>query len=150
MGLCGNFTSFVANCDNLAVRKLVTLLQAGAGGSSLHFLFEIQSNITELLFDVTHDFALSCRLEWVTTLRKNLHQVVGQVPAGQIKTNDGMGKSVAFVDGNCVTDTITAVKDDTGCSTRGVERQHGLDSYIRGWGVERLEHYLSNKYVTGI
>ncbi|CAH3169690.1 unnamed protein product [Pocillopora meandrina] len=52
--------SFVANGDNLAIRKLVALLQAGAGGSSLHFLFEIQSNITELLFDVTHNLALGC------------------------------------------------------------------------------------------
>ena len=138
----GTSKSLVANGDNLSVGKLVALLQAGAGGGGTHFLLKVQSNIAELLFDVAHDLALGGGGEGVTTLGQNLHEVVCQVPAGQVETKDCMGKSITFIDGNCVRYTITTVHNDSCGSTRGVQRQHGLDSDVHGWSVEGLEHDL--------
>ena len=138
----GTSKSLVTNGDNLSVGKLVALLQAGTGGGGTHFLLKVQSNIAELLFDVTHDLALGGGGEGVATLGQNLHEVVCQVPAGQVETKDGMRKSITFIDGNCVRYTITTVHYDSCCSPRGVQRQHGLDSDVHGWGVEGLEHDL--------
>ena len=42
----------------LAVRKLVGLLKAGAGGCGGHLLLEVQSDVAELLLDVPHDLSL--------------------------------------------------------------------------------------------
>ena len=50
--------SFVADGDDLTVRELVALLQGGTGSSSLHLLLEVQSNVAELLLDVTNDLTL--------------------------------------------------------------------------------------------
>ena len=141
----GTPEAFVANGDDLSIGKLVTLFQAGVGSSSLHFLLEVESNIAKFFFDVTHDLTFGCGGEGVATLGQNLHEVICQVPAGQVKTKDGMGKSVTFVDGNCVTDAITAVKHNTSGTTRGVQRQHSLDCHVHGWRVESLEHNLVKK-----
>merc|ERR1712114_150765 len=48
----------VANGDNLAVRKLVGLLQGSGGSSSGHLLLEVKSNIAKLLLDVTDNLSL--------------------------------------------------------------------------------------------
>jgi hypothetical protein len=58
----------VANCDDLAVRQLVRLLQARALAGSLDLLLEIKRNIAELLLDVTDNFALGRRREGVAPL----------------------------------------------------------------------------------
>jgi len=83
--------SLIANGDDLSVRKLIGLLQRGGGGSSSHFLLEVQSNVAELLLDVSHDFPLGSGGERVSPLSQDLHQVIGQISAGQIKTKDGVG-----------------------------------------------------------
>ncbi len=49
-----------------------------------------QRAVAQLLFDVTHDFALGRRGERVAALRQDLHEVVGEVAAGQIQTEDGV------------------------------------------------------------
>ena len=138
----GTSESLVADGDNLSVRKLVALLQAGAGGGGTHFLLEVESDIAELFFDVTHDLTLGGGGEGVATLGQNLHEVIRQVPAGQVETKDGMGKSITLIDGNCVCYTITAVHNDSCGTTRGVQRQHSLDGDVHSWGVEGLEHDL--------
>ena len=141
----GTSESLVADGNNLSVRELVALLQAGAASGTDHFLLKIESNIAQLLFDVTHDLTLGGGGEGVATLGQNRREVVGQVSAGQVNTTNGMGKRVALIDGNCVTHTITAVKDDASCTTRGVKRQHSLDGYIHGWRAEGLKHDLQDK-----
>ena len=138
----GTSESLVTDGDDLSIGKLVALLQAGAGSGGAHFLLKVKSNIAQLLFDVTHDLTLGSGGEGVATLGQNLHEVVGQVSAGQVKTKDSMGKSITLVDGNCVCYTITAVHNDSSCSTRSVQRKHSLDSDIHGWGVKRLKHDL--------
>ena len=142
--------SLVSDGDNLSIRQLVALFQAGAGSSSAHFLFEVQGNIAQFLLDVTDDFTFSSGSERVTTLSQDLHQVVGQITSSQVQTEDGVGESITLVDGNSVGNTITRVKNDTGGTSRSVQRQYGLDSYIHSWGVEGLEHDLGHLFPVGL
>merc|ERR1712226_833951 len=55
----GSTEPFIANGDNLAVRKLIGLLEGGGGSSSGHLLLEVKGDIAELLLDVTDNLALS-------------------------------------------------------------------------------------------
>jgi len=50
--------------------------------------------------------------EGVAPLGEDLHEVVGEVTAGQVETHDGVGQSVALVDGHVVGDAIPGVEDD--------------------------------------
>merc|ERR1712233_271657 len=44
--------------------------------------------------------------EGVAPLGEDLHQVVGELTASQVKTDDGVGESVTLVDGDTVGDTV--------------------------------------------
>ena len=134
--------SLVADGDDLTVGKLVALLQGGALGRGGHLLLEVEGNIAELLLDVTDDFTLSSGGERVTTLGEDLHEVVGQVTASQVETEDGVGKGISLIDGDGVGHTITGVQDDTGGTAGGVQGEHSLDGNVHGGGVEGLEHDL--------
>jgi hypothetical protein len=59
-------------------------------------------------------------------------------------------ESISFIDGYSVRHTITRVENDTGSTTGSVERQHGLDSYVHGGGVEGLEHDLGHLLTIGL
>merc|ERR1719238_2080053 len=72
----------VADGDDLTVGKLIGLLEGGGGSSGGHLLFEVKSDIAELLLDVTDN----------TTLSEDLHEVVGELTASQVQTKDGVGK----------------------------------------------------------
>merc|ERR1712025_251146 len=134
----------IANGDDLAVGKLIGLLQGGGGSSSSHFLLEVKGDIAELLLDVTDNLSLSSGGERVAPLGEDLHEVVGELTASQVQTEDGMGESITFIDGDGVRNTITRVHDDTGGTTRGIEGEDSLDSDIHGGHVEGLEHDLSH------
>merc|ERR550539_260513 len=101
-------------------------------------------DIAELLLDVTDNLTLSGGGERVTALSEDLHEVVGELTASQVQTEDGMGKSITLVDGDVVGDTISRVHDHTGGTTRGIEGEDGLDGNIHGGHVEGLEHDLSH------
>ena len=47
----------------------------------------------------------------VASLGEDLHQIVGEVTAGEIEPEDGVGESVALVDGDGVGDTISGCLD---------------------------------------
>merc|ERR1719261_287324 len=136
----------VADGDHLAVRKLVRLLERGRGSGSLHLGFKVERNVRELFLDVADDFSLGSGGERVATFGEDLHHVVGQVTAGQVKTEDGVRERVTFVDWHSVGDTITGVEDDAGGSARRVERKDGLDGNVHGWGVEGFEHDLGHLF----
>merc|ERR1719192_1695940 len=140
----GGTEPLIANGDDLAVGKLVGLLEGGGGSGGGHFLLKVKGNIAELLLDVTDNLALSSGGERVTTLSEDLHEVVGELTASQVQTEDGMGKSVTFIDGDSVGDTITRVHNNTSGTTRGIEGQDSLDGNIHGWHVEGLKHDLSH------
>merc|ERR1712243_339685 len=102
----------VADGDHLVVRKLIGLLQGGGGSSGGHLLLKVQGNVAQLLLDVTDNLALGSGGEGVAPLGENLHQVVGELTASQVKTDNGVGESVTLVDGDTVGDTVTRVHDD--------------------------------------
>merc|ERR1712002_160316 len=104
---------FIANGDDLAVGKLIGLLKGGGGSSSGHFLFKVKSNIAELLLDITDNLTFSSCGERVATLSEDLHQVVGELTSSKIKTDNGMGKGITFIDRDSMGDTISRVHDNT-------------------------------------
>ncbi|CAN8002682.1 unnamed protein product, partial [Ixodes hexagonus] len=136
--------ALVADGDDLSVGKLVRLLQGGRGGGGGHLLLEVEGDVAQLLLDVTDDFPLGGGGERVAALGEDLHQVVGQVPAGQVQTEDGVGQGVPFVDGDGVGHAVAGVEHDTRGTTGRVQRQDGLDGHVHGGGVEGLEHDLGH------
>lgn len=46
--------------DDLTIRQLVGLFQRRGGSSSGHFILKVQSDVAQLLLDVTNDLTLSC------------------------------------------------------------------------------------------
>merc|ERR1719375_2273288 len=140
----------IADGDDLAIGQLVGLLKGGGGSSGGHLLLEVEGNIAELLLDVTDNLTLSSGGERVAPLGEDLHEVVGQLTASQVKTEDGMGESITFIDGDGVGDTITRVHDDTSGTTRGIEGEDSLDGNIHGGHVEGLEHDLGHLFPVGL
>merc|ERR1712193_100622 len=116
----------IANGDNLAIGKLIRLLKGGGGSSSGHLLLKVKGNIAKFFLDVTDNLTLSGGSERVTTLSEDLHEVVGELTASQVQTEDGMGESITFIDGDIVGDTITRVHDHTGGTARSVKGEDGL------------------------
>merc|ERR1739847_251758 len=143
MGFGGTET-LIANGDDLAVGKLIGLLEGGGGSSGGHFLLEVKGNIAQLLLDVTDNLTLSGGGERITTLGEDLHEVVGELTASQVQTEDGMGESITLIDGDVVGDTISGVHDHTSGTTGGIKGEDSLDGNIHGGHVEGLEHDLSH------
>ncbi|TRY75420.1 hypothetical protein TCAL_16797 [Tigriopus californicus] len=146
----GGAEALVADGDDLAVGQLVGLLQGGGGGGCGHFLLKVQGHVAELLLDVAHDLALGGGGERVPTLGQDLHEVVGELATGQVQTEDGVGQSVTLIDGHGVGHTIAGVHHDTGGTTGGVQREHGLDGHVHGGHVEGLEHDLRHLLAIGL
>merc|ERR1711881_13701 len=140
----------VADGDDLAVGQLVGLLQGGGGGSSGHLLLEVQGDVAELLLDVTDNLPLGGGGEGVAPLGEDLHQVVGELTASQVQTDDGVGEGVTLVDGHAVGDTVAGVHHDTGGTAGGVQGEHGLDGDVHGGHVEGLEHDLGHLLPVGL
>merc|ERR1719376_1129940 len=136
--------TLIANGDDLAVGKLIRLLKGGGGSSSGHLLLEVKSNIAELLLDVTDNLALSSGGEGVATLGEDLHQVVGELTASKIKTDNGVGEGITFIDGDTVGDTISRVHDDTSGTSGSIKGEDSLDGDVHGGHVEGLEHNLGH------
>merc|ERR1719458_1717537 len=132
----------VANGDDLAIGKLIGLLKGGGGSSGGHLLLEVQGNIAELLLDVTDNLSLGSGGERVAPLGEDLHQIVGELTASQVQTEDGVGKGISLIDGDGVGDTITRVHDDASGTARGIEGEDSLDGDIHGGHVEGLKHDL--------
>merc|ERR1711931_538805 len=142
--------SLIANGDDLTIRKLIGLLEGGGGSSSGHFLLKVKGNIAEFLLDVTDNFTLSSGSERIATLSKDFHEVIGELTASKIKTNNSMGKSITLVDGDIVGDTIARVHDHTSGTTRGIEGEDSLDGNIHSWHVEGLKHDLSHLFTVSL
>jgi hypothetical protein len=146
----GSSESLVTDGDDSAIGKLVGLLERRGLGGSLELLLKVESNVTELLLDVSDDFSLGGVGERVTSLGENLHEVVGKISASHIESHDGVGERETRVDGHNVGDTITRVKNDTGDSTRGVQGEDGLDRDVESGSVESLEEDLGHLLSVGL
>merc|ERR1712108_38357 len=79
----GAAETFVSDGDDLAVGKLIGLLEGGGGGGGGHLLLEVEGDIAELLLDVTDNLALSGGGERVATLGEDLHEVVGELTSSE-------------------------------------------------------------------
>ena len=146
----GSTEPLVTDGDDLPVRKLIRLLQAGALRRGLNFFFKVNCHIAELLLDIADNFTFCGGREGVATLSQDLHHVICQITPSHIDTEDGMGKSETFVDGDHVSNTITRIQHDTSCATRGVERKHRLDGDVESWGVECLKDDLGHLFAIGL
>merc|ERR1711942_458850 len=146
----GAAETFIANGNDLAIRKLIGFLKRGGGSSSGHLLLKIKSNIAELLLDVTDNLTLSSGGEGVATLSEDLHQVVGELTSSKIKTNNSVGEGITFIDWDTVGDTISRVHDNTSCTARGIKGENSLDGNIHGGHVEGLEHDLGHLLTVGL
>merc|ERR1712016_403322 len=140
----------VADGDDLAVGELIGLLKGGGGGSGGHLLLEVQGNVAELLLDVTDNLPLGSGGEGVAPLGEDLHQVVGELTASQVQTDNGMGESVTLVDGDTVGDTVAGIHNNTGGTAGGVQGEHSLDGDVHGGHVEGLEHNLGHLLPVGL
>merc|ERR1711892_380907 len=136
--------TLIANGDDLAVGKFIRLLKGGGGSGSGHFLFKVKGNIAEFLLDVTDNFTLGSGGEGVSAFSEDLHEVVGQFTSSKIKTDNGMRKSITFIDWDTMGDTISRVHDDTSGTARGIEGEDSLDGDIHGGHVEGLKHDLGH------
>merc|ERR1711902_328072 len=146
----GTSESLVSDGDDLTVGKLKGLLEGGGGSSGGHLLLEVKGNVAELLLDVTDNLTLSGGGESVASLGEDLHQVVGELTSSKVKSEDGVGESVTFVDGDVVRSTISRVHDNTGGTSRGVEGEDSLDGNVHGRRVEGLEHDLGHLLTVGL
>merc|ERR1712061_762293 len=140
----GATETLIANGDNLAVGKFIGLLKGGGGSGSGHLLLKVKGNIAELLLDVTDNLALSSGGEGVATLSQDLHEVVGELTSSKVKTDNGMGEGITFIDRDTMGDTISRVHDDTSGTARGVQGEDSLDGDVHGGHVEGLEHDLGH------
>ena len=140
----------IANGDDLAVGKLIGLLQGGGGSGGGHLLLEVKGNIAQLLLDVTDNLALGSGGEGVAPLGEDLHEVVGELAASQVQTEDGVGESITLIDGDGVGDTIAGVHDNTGGTAGSVKGEDSLDGDIHGGHVEGLKHDLSHLLPVGL
>merc|ERR1719234_1438005 len=140
----------VADGDDLTVGKLVGLLQGAGGGSGGHLLLKVEGDVAQLLLDVTDDLPLGGGGEGVSPLGEDLHEVVSEVTASQVEPEDGVGKGISLIDGDCVGDTIAGVKHDTGGTAGGVQGKYSLDGDVHGGGVEGLEHDLGHLLPVGL
>merc|ERR1712186_300946 len=101
-------------------------------------------NVAQLLLDVTDNLPLGGGCEGVAPLGEDLHKVVGELTASQVKTDNGMGESVTMGD------TVTGVHDDTSGTSRSVQGEHSLDGDVHGGHVEGLEHDLGHLLPVGL
>ncbi len=146
----GASESLAADGDGLAVGQLVGLVVLGGVVVGLNLALVVQSHVAELLLDVSDGLRLSGRAEVEADFVEQLPQVFGEVAAGQVVSLNGVGESVALIDGHSVGDTISSVQHQTGGSSGGVEGQHGLDSQIIGGNFEGFEHDFGHFFSVGL
>merc|ERR1719516_712636 len=142
--------TLIADGDDLAVGKFIRLLKGGRGSSSGHFLLKVKGNIAELLLDVTDNLTLSGGGEGASAFGKDLHEVVGELTSSKVKTDDGVGKGITFIDRDSMGHTITRVHDDTSGTSGGIKREDSLDGNIHSGHVEGLKHDLGHLLTVGL
>merc|ERR1719150_3060533 len=142
--------SLDSNGDHLAVWELVVLLEGVVGLGSLALRFKVLGAHAQLLLDISHDFTLGGGREGVSTLGQDLHQVVREVTAGKIQTQDSVRQGISLIDGDSVRHTITGIHNNTSGTSGSVKRQDGLDGYIHSRGREGLEHDLRHLLTVGL
>ena len=132
--------SLTADCDQLPVRQLVTLLQTGASCSSLvHLLLIVQGHVAQLLLHLT-DFLSSGGVKLVPTFVQHLHEQPCEVAACKLQPEGGMGQQSALVNRCHVGQAVPTCKHHSSCASRCLQRQDGLFGQVERGSLEGLEH----------
>lgn len=71
----------------------------------------------------------TCGHKGIASLCEDLHEVVREVAACQVKAHDGMGQCIAFIDGDVMSDTIPWIQDDA-YGQRGYDRWKSFLSHL--------------------
>ena len=103
----GGSESFVSDQDLPAVWKLVVLLAGVRSLGLLDGLVEVVDDIAHFFLDFSHDLELSLSSELITSLIKDLLEIVGDISSCQMDSLDGVGDSVSLVDGHGMGHTVT-------------------------------------------
>jgi hypothetical protein len=134
----------VTNGDDVTIWELVLLLFGGRVFILLHFLLEVEGDVTELLLDVSDDFEFGRGGEGWSALSEDLGEISGEISSGEVISLDSMWQRVTLVDWDGMGNTITGVDDATSNSTGRVEGKDGLDSNVKLWNVEVLKEDLDH------
>jgi hypothetical protein len=132
--------AFRSNSHLGSIRKFILMFTMSCGFSLGEFITIVIGNIAELFLDISDDFSFSRGGHFITSFREDLDEVISDISTSKVHSENGMRKSISFIDGHGVSDTITRVEDDTSGSTGGIKREHGLDTNIKSNNVEGLEH----------
>merc|ERR1719188_1687758 len=81
----GAAESFIPDSDDVPIRELVSFFLVGAFSSVLHLSIKVKGNVAELLLDISHNLTLCCGSEGVATFCEDLHQILREIPACQVK-----------------------------------------------------------------
>merc|ERR1719262_1032416 len=141
--------TLIANRDDVAVRELIGLLLVRALTCRLHLAVKVKCNVAEFLFHITYDLTLRRSSERVTSLSENLHHVLCQIAACQVKSENRVWQGIALVDRHRVRNAITRVHHDPSGAARGIQGEHCLDRNIHGWHIEGLKHDLRHPFAIG-
>ena len=115
-------------------------------------MLQVESDIAELLLDVTVYLPLSCEGE-ASPLPLTLQvppEVFGDVTATNVEPGDRIEKSKSIVDGDGTGEMKTSVQHCSGGESRGVEGQDSLEGDVHGRCVEGLEHDLGYLLPVGL
>merc|ERR1719471_643737 len=140
--------SFTSNGDDLTVGKLVLLfdLACCCALSLLQLLGVIFSDIRKFFLHITDDFSLCGSGERVTSLCQDFHHVDSKITSCKIETKNSMRKSITFINWDGMRNTITGVENNTGGTSRSIQRKDSLDSNIHSRGRESFKHNLRHLF----
>ena len=129
----------------LSIWQFVRLFERRRRCRRLHFLVKVERCVAQLLLDVAHNFALGGGGERVAALGQDLHQVVGEIAAGNVEPQARVRQHVTFVARHGPRHTVADRQHHAGGSARGVERSKRRRGHRAGGNVERFEENLQRR-----
>jgi hypothetical protein len=136
--------TLILNGDSVAIRKLVNLVIGRRFLGSFEFCLKVESDITELLLDVSDDFTFGGRREVKANFVEELHAVVSEISTSKINTQNSVRESITLINRDSMSNTISRINDDTSSSSGSVQGKDGLNGDVEGRNVECFEHGLSH------
>jgi len=136
--------TLLADADSAAVRDGDGIDKSSGLSGKLLLNLEIIADIAELLLDLTDSLKVRSAVEGITTEKKKLDEVTGDVRTGNIKTTDEVHHGVTLANRDDVSNTITRIEHNTIKKTLSIKHKNGLDSNIGSIETVLLEHHLDH------
>jgi len=134
--------TLLTKTDDTTVRDLEGIDEGGGLSGKLLLDGKIVANVAELLLDLTDSLKIGSAVEGITTEKKKLDEVAGNIRTGDIKTTHKVGHGVTLANGDDVSHTITRVKHDTIEKTLSIKHENGLHGNVDTVETVLLEHDL--------